>query len=178
MSSEQGEEKARSWEILAGGRSPHVGALLRLGQRALPVGEVRGFVATTDLGDKKRPALAVMVAFALVGMLFLFGVLDIGMRGRFVVAAILFGSIALVALNDMTRLATSGVFRIDVLGANGETFRHVTADVEEHAALMAALGMIVGENSVAVHNAGLVQDVSYPSMRQYDPSLQTAPAAA
>lgn len=174
MSSEPGHfepEKAVSWELLAGGRAPSVGDMLRLDRRAVPVADIRGFVATTDLGDKKRPALAVMAAFGVVGLLFLTGVIDIGTRARFLSAAILFGSIALVAVNDILRLATSGVFRVDVLTAGGETFRHATADIEEHAALLAALGTIVGQNSVVVHGAHAAPD-------RFDPSLHVAPVAA
>lgn len=175
MSSEPGPlkpETTPSWELLDG-RSPSVGALLRLDQRAVPVRDIRGFVATTDLGEKKRPAIIVMGVFAVIGMMFLFGVIDIGTRARFVVAAILFGSISLVAVNDMLRLATSGVFRVDVLTAAGETFRHVTADIDEHAALLAALGTIVGQNSVAAHAAD-----GAPQVDRFDPALHIAPVAA
>ncbi len=165
-------ETMPSWELLDG-RSPSVGALLRLDQRAVPVADIRGFVATTDLGEKKRPAIIVMGVFAVIGMLFLFGIIDVGTRARFLVAALVFGSISLVAVNDMLRLATSGVFRVDVLTAGGETFRHVTAEIDDHAALLAALGTIVGQNSVAAHAAdGATQD------DRFDPALQIAPVAA
>lgn len=167
-------EKTASWELLAGGRAPSVGALLRLGQRAAPVSDIRGFVASTDLGEKRRPALMLMALFAGVGLLFLVGVIDIGLRARFLVAAILFGSIALIALNDMLRLASGGVFRVDVLTAGGETFRHATTDIEEHASLLAALGAIVGQNSVSMH----AEDGADADWRRLDARVHDAPVAA
>jgi hypothetical protein len=163
-----------SWELLASGRTPVVGPLLRLDTRAVAVGDIRGFVATTDLQGKRAPAIATMAVFAIVGLLFLAGVIDIGMRGRILVAAILFGSVALAALNDMMQLAMSGVFRVDVLTAGGETFRHSTTDAAEHAALLAALGTIVGQNSVMVP----AEEMALPTPAHFNPAAQAASVAA
>ena len=170
---------AAKWEILPSGRTPTVGELLRLGPRAIPVGDIRGFVATTDLEADKKPAIATMTVFGVIGMLFLFGVIDIGMRARFLVAAILFGSIALSALNDILWLTTSGIYRVDVLTAGGESVRFATVDPHEHAALMAALGGIVGRNSASNAPAEALAAVELPAgaMRSRRDALSHATAS-
>lgn len=179
MSDRNAAANAAKWEILPHGRTPAVGEMLRVGPRAVPASDIRGFVATTDRQSDKKPALATMVIFGGVGMLFLFGVIDIGMRARFLVAAILFGAIALSALNDMFWLTTTGIYRVDILTAGGKSVRYATVDPADHAALMAALGGIVGRNSATF--APEMDDAAkpiVPALPHREPAAHAVPIPA
>jgi hypothetical protein len=137
----------RTWEVLPG-RSPAVGELLRLGSRAVPLGDIRGFVASADKETDRKPALVTLAVFGVVALFFLFGVLDIGWRTRFLAATCLFGFIAVSALNDIAWMTQTGLYRVDVLTARGETICFTTVDEAEQATLIATLGGIVGRNGV------------------------------
>ncbi len=141
------------WELLASGRTPAVGTLLRLDHRAIPAAEIRGFVATTDHEPRRGLTMVLLGAFGIIGLGFMFGVVDTGMRGRFLGGAMVAVAIVVAAVEEMMRLTTSGVFRIDILTSGGETLRHSTPDVDDHAALLVALGSIVGHNSATVRSA-------------------------
>jgi hypothetical protein len=124
--------------------------LLRLDHRAVPVSDIRGFVATTDHEPRRKTTMLLLGAFGLAGAAFLLGIVDTGMSGRYLGGAVVCVAVVIAALEEMMRLTTSGVFRIDILTSGGETLRHSTPDVDDHAALLAALGSIVGHNSASV----------------------------
>src|SRR5690606_37397580 len=118
-----------------------------LDHRAVPVDEIRGFVATTEPEPRRRMTMLLLSLFAFAGIALLLGVADNGMRMRYLGGAMVCVAAVVAALEEMMRLTTSGVFRIDILTSRGETLRHSTPDVTTHAALLAALGSIVGHNS-------------------------------
>lgn len=128
-----------TWELSPPERTPGLGAVLRLGARAIPLSEIRGFVGSSDLEIDRKPALATMAVFGVAALFFLLGVLDIGWRLRFLVASCLFGLIAVSALHDLVWMTKSGLFRVEILTTSGETFRYTTIDPAEQERLMAAL---------------------------------------
>lgn len=136
-----------TWEISPPEQTPGLGAVLRLGSRAIPVSDIRGVIGSSDREVDGKPALATLVVFGVVAMFFLLGVLDIGMRTRFLVASCLFGLIALSALHDLAWMTTSGLFRVEILSASGETLRYTTIDPAEQERLMTALDRAMGDAS-------------------------------
>ena len=128
-----------SWEITPPEHTPGLGAMLRIGARAVPVSQIRGFIGSADREVDTKPALATLAVFGVAAMFFLLGVLDIGWRARFLAAFALFVGIALSALHDMMWLTTSGLFRVEVLTASGETLRYTTNDPTEQERFLAAL---------------------------------------
>jgi hypothetical protein len=134
---------APTWEVTPAERTPHLGQMLRLGTRAIPVSQIRGFIGSADPEADKKPAFAIMIVFGIAAIFFILGVMDIGWRPRFLLAAALFGGIALSAFHDIAWLTTSAIFRIEVLTANGETLRHATINPVQHQALLAALERLV-----------------------------------
>ena len=128
-----------TWELSPPERTPGLGAVLRLGARAIPVSEIRGFIGSADLEIDRKPALATLAVFGLAAVFFLLGVLDVGWRLRFLAAATLFALIALSALHDLLWMTTSGLFRVEILTASGETLRYTTVDPAEQQRLMTAL---------------------------------------
>lgn len=139
--------------MLASGRTPAVGTLLRLDYRAVPVTDIRGFVATVDHEPRRLATNLLLGAFGLIGLVFMMGIADTGMRGRYLGGAMVSVAIVVAIVEEMTRLTTSGVFRVDILTNGGETLRHTTPDVDDHTALLAALGAIVGRNTAIVRPA-------------------------
>jgi Family of unknown function (DUF6232) len=138
-----------SWELSPAERTPGLGAVLRLGARAIPVSEIRGFIGSSDLEVDTKPAFATLAVFGVAALFFLLGVLDIGWRMRFLAASVLFGLIALSALHDMVWMTTSGLFRVEILTANGETLRYTTVDPAEQARLMTALDRAIAQPRAA-----------------------------
>jgi hypothetical protein len=134
---------APTWEISPAERTPQLGAMLRLGARAVPISQVRGFIASADREADKKPAFAVLAVFGIAALFFLLGVVDVGWRARFLVAATLFACIALSAFHDMAWLTTSDVYRVEVLTAQGETLRYATVNAQEQEALLATLERLV-----------------------------------
>ena len=128
-----------TWELSPAERTPGLGAVLRLGARAIPVSDIRGFIGSSDLEVDRNPAYATLAVFGVAALFFLLGVLDIGWRLRFLVAAVLFALIALSALHDMAWMTTSGLFRVEILTAHGETLRYTTVDPADHERLLSAL---------------------------------------
>jgi hypothetical protein len=128
-----------TWEVSPAERTPGLGAVLRLGARAVPVSEIRGFIGSADLEIDRKPALATLAVFGLAAVFFLLGVLDVGWRARFLAAAVLFGLIALSAMHDLLWMTTSGLFRVEILTGSGETLRYTTIDPAEQQRLMTAL---------------------------------------
>ncbi len=147
MTQRAGQGRPETWELLPAGRSPALGELLRLGDRAVPVVEIRGFVASTEHERDGKPALVTVAVFVAAALLFLIGVADIGWRTRFLVATAVFGGIALTALNDLFWMTETGLFRVEILTTSGETIRYTTVDGAAHMRLMTVLGAIVGANS-------------------------------
>ena len=152
---------APKWEITSAEQTPGIGAMLRLGARAVPLSEVRGFVGSADREADKKPAFMTMAVFGIAAVLVLLGVMDIGWRLRFLAAAILFGGIALSALHDMAWMTTSGLYRVEVLTASGETIKFATVDQAEQQALMAALDRHIVRNRAA--NDELMADDALPA---------------
>jgi hypothetical protein len=128
-----------TWELSPAERTPALGAVLRLGARAVPVSEISGFIGSSDLEVDRKPAFATLAVFGVAALFFLLGVLDIGWRTRFLAASCLFGLIALSALHDIVWMTTSGLFRVEILTASGETLRYTTIDPAEQQQLMTAL---------------------------------------
>lgn len=128
-----------TWEITPPVFTPGLGAMLRIGARAVPISQIRGFIGSDDREVDIKPALATLIVFGVAAMFFLLGVLDIGWRARFLVAFALFVGIALSALHDMAWLTTSGLYRVEVLTASGETLRYTTIEAAEQERLLAAL---------------------------------------
>ena len=128
-----------SWELTPPEHTPGLGAMLRIGARAVPVSQIRGFIGSADREVDRKPALATLVVFGVAAMFFLLGVFDIGWRTRFLAAFALFAGIALSALHDMMWLSTTGLFRVEVLTASGETLRYTTIDAIEQERFLAAL---------------------------------------
>jgi hypothetical protein len=138
-----------TWELSPPARTPGLGAVLRLGARALPVSEIRGFIGSSDLEVDKKPAFATLAVFGVAAVFFLLGVLDIGWRTRFLAASSLFGLIAVSALHDMVWMTTSGLFRVEILTASGETLRYTTIDPSDQQRLMAALDRAIARPRAA-----------------------------
>lgn len=128
-----------TWEITPAEHTPALGAVLRIGARAIPLREVRGFIGSADREADMKPAYATLAVFGVAAMFFLLGVLDIGWRARFLAAFALFTGVALSALHDMAWLTTTGLYRVEVLTASGETLRWTTIDPAEQSRLLAAL---------------------------------------
>jgi hypothetical protein len=128
-----------TWEITPADRTPQLGAMLRVGARAIPLNYVRGFIGSADGETDKKPAFAILAVFGIAALFFLLGVLDVGWRTRFLVAAVLFACIAISALHDLAWQTTSGIFRVEILTASGETIRYATVRQGEQQALLAAL---------------------------------------
>ncbi len=128
-----------TWEVSPAERTPGLGAVLRLGARAVPVSEIRGFIGSADLEIDRKPALATLAVFGLAALFFLLGVLDVGWRARFLAAAVLFALIALSAMHDLLWMTTSGLYRVEILTVSGETLRYTTIDPVEQQRLMTAL---------------------------------------
>ncbi len=139
----QVSHSAPTWEVTTADRTPHLGPMLRLGSRAIPISQIRGFIGTADREADKKPAFAVMVVFGIAAIFFILGVMDIGWRPRFLVAAALFSGIAVSAFHDIAWMTTSTLFRVELLTTNGETLRHATIDLEQHQALLAELKRLV-----------------------------------
>jgi hypothetical protein len=137
-----------TWEIIPAGRSPAVGALLRIGERAIPVGDIRGFVGSCDGGRDRGPALATLIVFGAAALVFLVGVVEIGWRPRMLAATVVLGAIGATALNDLTWLTQSVFYRVEILTGNGVE-RFTTADEGEQMRLMETLRRIVGCRAAA-----------------------------
>jgi hypothetical protein len=138
-----------TWELTAPDRTPGLGAVLRLGARAIPVSDIRGFIGSSDLEIDRKPAYATLAVFGVAALFFLLGVLDIGWRTRFLAAAVLFGLIALSAIHDLFWMTTSGLFRVEILTATGETLRYTTIDPVEQQRLMSALDRVISRPRAA-----------------------------
>lgn len=134
-----------NWELSPAERTPGLGAVFRLGARAVPVSDIRGFIASSDLEVDRKPAFALMAVFGVAAVFFLLGVLDIGWRTRFLAASVLFGLIALSALHDLMWMTTSGLYRVEVLTATGETMRYTTIDPADQQRLMMALDRAIAQ---------------------------------
>jgi Family of unknown function (DUF6232)/Sulfate permease family len=130
---------SRSWDVTPASRTPHLGAILRLGARAVPLAEVVGFIGSADRETDKKPAVATLAVFGIATVFFLIGVLDLGWRTRFLAAALLFGFIALSAFHDLAWQTTSGIYRVEILTRSGETLRFSTIDPNDQDALLQAL---------------------------------------
>jgi hypothetical protein len=161
-----------SWEITAPEHTPGLGAMLRIGARAVPVSQIRGFIGSADREVDTKPALATLVVFGVAAMFFLLGVLDVGWRARFYAAFALFAGIALSALNDMLWLSTTGLFRVEVLTASGETLRYTTIDPVEQERFLAALDTVLARPCAANDDT---PDTVMPPRR---PNLRLAEASA
>jgi hypothetical protein len=162
------------WEVLAG-RGPILGPMLRLGPRAIPVSEIRGFLASADIETDKKPAFLAVGVFALIAFLFLIVVFDLGWRARFLAGAAVFGGIALSALHDLAWLTTSGLYRVEVL-TTGATIRFTTVDANEHARLLEALAAIVERNS-APATLSHVADEMRAALSPAPEEVRAAPSA-
>lgn len=130
---------ARTWDVTPASRTPHLGAMLRVGARAVPLSDIAGFIGSADSETDKKPAFATLAVFGVATVFFLIGVLDLGWRTRFLAAAILFGFIAVSALHDMAWMTTSGIYRVEILTRSGETIRYATVDAADQHALLQAL---------------------------------------
>jgi hypothetical protein len=115
---------------------------------------------------------AMLVVFGIGAMFFLLGVMDIGWRARFLAAFLLFAGIALSALHDMVWLTTSGLFRVEVLTASGETLRYTTIDGVEQERFLAALDTVLARPYAANDDT---PDNVMPPRR---PNLRLAEASA
>ncbi len=164
-----------SWELSPPERTPGLGAVLRLGARALPVREICGFIGSSDLEIDRKPAYATLAVFGVAAMFFVLGVVDIGWRTRFLVAAGLFGLIALSALHDMAWMTMSGLFRVEILTVSGETLCYTTIDPLEQERLMLALEKVVARPQAANDDCPI--DV-VPPPRAYAPGRPAFPSRA
>jgi hypothetical protein len=135
-----------SWEIVPAAATPIVGATLRLSQRALPLGEIRGVIMTSDSRREIRPALAVLAAFGSIGLVLVIGVLGLEWRTRMLVGALLFVAIGLSALNDIVWLTRASLHRVEILTARGETLVYATTDESDARRLAACLTSTLAAN--------------------------------
>jgi hypothetical protein len=145
-----------SWELSPAVRTPHLGPVLRVGARAIPVRDITGYIGSADNDTDKKPAFATLAVFGLATMFFLLGVLDLGLRTRFLLGAVLFGIIGLSALHDLAWLTTSTIYRVEIHLASGEVVRYATIHQTKQAALLNALGMSALPRQAAANDDSLV----------------------
>lgn len=138
-----------TWELVAQDRTPAIGATLRLAERAIPVAEIRGFLASDAGGKDWKPAFAVLGVFAGLGAAFLIGVLGHDWQYRLLAAAAVFMVIGLSALHDVVWLTRVRMYRVEIITARGETLVYATTDAADAERLIAALGTVVGSQSRA-----------------------------
>jgi hypothetical protein len=130
----------RGWEVSPAAQTPALGPMLRIGARAVPIHDVCGVVGSAEHEKDRNPAFATLAVFGLIACAFLVGVVDLGWRERFLVGAVVFGTIGLAALNDITWLTRRGIYRVEVLLHSGETLRYATIDPEDQQTLLTAIG--------------------------------------
>jgi hypothetical protein len=145
-----------SWELSPAMRTPHLGPVLRVGARAIPVRDIKGYVGSADSDTDKKPAFATLAVFGIATLFFLLGVLDLGWRTRFMLGAVLFATIAASALHDLAWLTTSTIYRIEIYLASGDVVRYATVDRIKYEALIDALGMSALTRRSAANDDGLV----------------------
>jgi hypothetical protein len=145
-----------SWELSPAIRTPHLGPVLRVGARAIPIRDIKGYVGSTDSDTDKKPAFAALAVFGIATLVFLLGVLDLGWRTRFLLAAVLFVTIAASALHDLAWLTTSTIYRVEIYLASGDIVRYATIDRIKYEALIDALGMTALKRQSAANDDGLV----------------------
>jgi hypothetical protein len=125
--------RSDAWEITPAALTPGLGPMLRIGARSVPTSQISGVVGSLDQDRGRRPALFLMCAFGLIAMVFLWGVVDVGWRTRFLLGAVVFGAIGLSAISDLLWNSTTGVYRVEVLLADGDSLRYATNDpAEQH----------------------------------------------
>jgi Family of unknown function (DUF6232) len=163
MSDPVQSRSAAAWELTPAAWTPSLGSMLRVGARAIPVRDIRGFIGSADHDKDKKPAFAVMGIFGLVAVIFLLGVIDIGWRQRFLVGAIMFGLIAISALHDIAWQTLAGLYRVEILTANGESLSFTTVDAKEQAALLTVLEQVVARRHAA--NDDVASETLVPSLR-------------
>jgi hypothetical protein len=149
------------WEITPAGKTPGLGAMVRIGARAVPLLQVRGVIGSLDRDTDRRPALLTVALFGVIACVFLFGVVDLGWRERFLLGAVVFGGIGLMALNDLMWLSTGGIYRVEILLASGETLRYATVDPADQERLLNA----VGRHVLAPVANDVVRDAETPARR-------------
>jgi hypothetical protein len=146
-----------AWEITPAGKTPGLGAVVRIGARAVPLADVRGFVGSVEPQADHRPALAVLAVFGSAAVLFLVVVFDFGWRERFVLGAVVFGAIGATALNDLTWLSQGRLYRVEMRLASGERLRYTCLDPADQQRLLTALGQHMlspGERGAGGREAG------------------------
>jgi Family of unknown function (DUF6232) len=128
-----------AWELpdrsAAAGSPPS----LRLGAHRLPLDEIADWRAERQADYDRRGSFLIIAVFGVCGLLFLTGVLEFGMRQRFLAGAVLLGLIALSAVIEAFRMTRIDLYRLHVTTVSGKTVSFATANPEEMQALITAV---------------------------------------
>jgi hypothetical protein len=138
----------KAWELsdLASDAS---GPSIRLGPTRVRVADVAAWRAERVVERDRRGAFLTAVVFGAGATLFLSGVLELGLRQRFLAGALLLGAIALGALLEAARMTRLDLYRIDIRTAAGRTIAFTTANPDEMQAVMTALYSQAGPATTA-----------------------------
>ena len=117
------------------------GLSVRLGNQSVPAADILRCEASRESIREVDSALTTITVFMGVAGVFLFLVFTLGWQFRIALAALLFGSIAFVSLDDLRRGSRIEVFRLDVFTRTGERIKFVTADFGEFQKLLGLLNV-------------------------------------
>ena len=112
---------------------------LRLGAHRLPIEEIVDWRAERQADYDRRGSLLIFAVFGAGGLLFLNGVLEFGLRQRFLAGAVLLGLIALSAVIEAFRMTRIDFYRLHVTTVSGKTVSFATANPDEMQALITAV---------------------------------------
>jgi hypothetical protein len=116
---------------LRGRRVDRATASLSLGPRSVLLTQLEAFAVTESLRRDRASSLATILIFAVIALLAVVLVTDLGMRKSLLLTGATFGLIAVSAFDDLARSVCVTIYTLDVVLRGGERVRYATPDLKE-----------------------------------------------
>lgn len=102
--------------------------VLRFGRHAVPLAAVRRYAPVHHRDRDINSTLATVALFVGAASFMLILVVEMGWRARFLVATLLFTSVAVAAITDLSRTFRLNIYRLEIELDGGERVMFVTPD--------------------------------------------------